>query len=60
MSHEAHRCSLFTVAPGWLVFLDGRPVAAAMNPVTAQRIGELLDRHGLVDVPDTAAALGAT
>ena len=59
MSHEAHAVCAFTAAPGWLVFLDGRPVAAAMNPVTAQRIGELLDRHGLVDVPDTAAALGS-
>lgn len=37
-------------APGLIV---------AADPLTATRVADLLERHGLVDVPDTVAALTA-
>lgn len=43
-----------------LIVTDGRPVALCFGqnaePV-AQRLAELLDRHGLADIPDTPAEL---
>ena len=41
-----------------LVIDDGDPVAAVLaGSVYADRIAVLLDRHGLADIPDNAAAL---
>jgi len=41
-----------------LVIYDGVPVAAVLTGQTAaERIAVLLDRHGLADIPDNAAAL---
>jgi Trk K+ transport system NAD-binding subunit len=37
------------------VFVDGIITAVCTDPVTARRVAELVERHGLVDVPDNAA-----
>ena len=41
------------------LFSDGALIAVftASNGHLASRVGELLDRHGWIDVPDTAADL---
>jgi hypothetical protein len=43
----------------WTVDLDNGaspPVALCIDQTVAERIAVLIDRHGLVDVPDTPAA----
>lgn len=42
----------------WVVAgLPGSGLIATADPEICQRIADLLDRHGLVDVPDNAALL---
>lgn len=48
------------VDPGcYLVVDDASWMAIATTPELAERIVELLDRHGLADVPDDASAITA-
>lgn len=37
----------------WILVDDTTPIATARDKTTACRIAELLDRHGLADIPDT-------
>jgi hypothetical protein len=46
-------CVLTMIAPH-VVFVDGIITAVCTDSVTAHRLAELVERHGLVDVPDTA------
>lgn len=39
------------------LYLDGRCVAVLTQPAIAERVAELLVRHGLLDVTDTVADL---
>jgi len=60
MTTSVHHVHGPTVIAGCcnLVILDGQPVAAVLTGAdTALRIAELLDRHGLADVPADAATL---
>lgn len=41
-----------------LVFDEGEFVAACPTAEKAGRVAELVDRHGLVDVPDDASSIG--
>lgn len=44
----------------WAIVGAGVPgLVVATDPMVADRLCELLDRHGLMDVPDDAAALTA-
>ena len=54
---EVIKCVSATVIAAHMVFVDGDLVAVAPNPVTADRVAELLERYGMVDVPDTCADL---
>jgi hypothetical protein len=42
---------------GYAIVMDRRPVAFVGDATIAERVCELLDRHGLADVDDTPAAL---
>ena len=42
---------------GYAIVDHGQPVAVCPDALTAKRLAELLDRHGLVDVPDTIAGV---
>lgn len=41
-----------------LVFDGSDFVAACPTPLMAERVATLVDRHGLVDVPDDVSAIG--
>lgn len=47
------------VFSGRAVFMDGEVVALVptYSPATADRIAELLQRHGITDIPDTPASI---
>ena len=59
MSASVHRLAAAVLDQPWMVMDDGRPIAWATTLHMATRIAELLDRHGLVDVPDTCEGLAA-
>lgn len=41
------------ITPGsWSIHLDGRSIALVHNPLIGQRICDLLNQHGLADIPD--------
>jgi hypothetical protein len=42
---------------GYAIIDHGQPVAVTPDLLTAKRLGELIDRHGLIDVPDTIAGV---
>jgi hypothetical protein len=42
---------------GYAIVDHGQPVAVAPDVLVAKRLGELIDRHGLIDVPDTIAGV---
>jgi hypothetical protein len=42
---------------GYAIIDHGQPIAVCPDLLTAKRLGELIDRHGLVDVPDTIAGV---
>lgn len=42
------------MTPGsWSIHLDGRSIALVHNPLIGHRICELLNTHGLADIPDS-------
>lgn len=53
MTEIVRPCVLSMIAP-FVIVDDGSVVAACTDPITARRLLDLYDRHGLVDVPDTA------
>lgn len=59
MSASAHQLLAAVLSPNdtWMVLLEGRPVAYCKQETVAMRVAELLERHGLADVPDTPAAV---
>ena len=44
-------------ATGYAIIDHGQPIAVCPDLLTAKRLGELIDRHGLIDVPDTIAGV---
>ena len=42
---------------GYAIVDHGQPIAVCPDLLTAKRLAELLDQHGLVDVPDTIAGV---
>lgn len=44
---------------GYILFVEDRPVVFCATRGLAERIGGLLDEHGLVDVPDTIEGVDA-
>ena len=39
-------------AGSWSIHLDGRSIALVHNPLIGQRLCDLLNRHGVADIPD--------
>jgi hypothetical protein len=56
--HAAARVKMALLDRPWIV-TDGTAILAyCHNETTATRVAELLDAHGLVDVPDTVGEVG--
>lgn len=49
---HVHEAPAVLVPYAWIVHVDHEPVAVCLRPRWADRIVELIGRHGLVDVPD--------
>ena len=42
------------VTPGsWSIHFDGRSIGLVHNPLIGQRLCDLLNQHGLADIPDS-------
>jgi hypothetical protein len=57
--HVHQQPPVVVVFAGWTVVVGhdrSAPLLLCAERVVAERVAELLDRHGLVDVPDTPAA----
>lgn len=56
MAAQVAHADVLTILSAWVV-VDGAMFVASSHRQVAERMAVLLERHGLADVPDDAAAL---
>lgn len=56
MAAQVAHADVLTILSAWVV-VDGAMFVSCSNRQLAERVAVLLDRHGLVDVPDDLGAL---
>lgn len=58
-THSYGSWGMFSIVTPVIVWDDSTPIAIAGDHSIADRIVELLERHGLADVPESASAITA-